>query len=88
MTPGDVVLFYTDGLVESQNSRGEYYGQERLAAALGRLRRVDLRAMRKEILRDIESFRGEETANDDMTMILMRREVGSTIIIRREEGSP
>ncbi len=69
--PGDVVVLYTKGLIERQNGRGEFFGQERLK----RLVREHLSAPAKEIC-DILSRACTEfstTQQDaDMTMVVLK----------------
>jgi serine phosphatase RsbU (regulator of sigma subunit) len=74
IAPGDLVLFYTDGVIEAENSRGEQFGSERLKSCLLRNRDKDLHSIRREILAETESFAGETGPGDDRTIILLRRE--------------
>ena len=72
MGPGDLALFFTDGATEAQNPRGEMYGEERLAAALGRVAGMALEDALAEILADIAAYRAQEQ-DDDVTLLLVRR---------------
>jgi serine phosphatase RsbU (regulator of sigma subunit) len=74
LLPGELLLFYTDGLIEAENASGEQFGTERLAACLLRHRNRDLGSIRREILQETESFTGEKGPGDDRTLILLRRE--------------
>jgi len=68
----DLLFFYTDGMVETENETGEMFGPERLEALLERSRdrRVD------DLLATIESsvreFRGAAEPFDDATMMALR----------------
>jgi serine phosphatase RsbU (regulator of sigma subunit) len=74
LAPGELLLFFTDGLVEAENASGEQFGMERLASCFARNRGRDLGAIRREILQQTESFAGERGPGDDRTLILLRRE--------------
>lgn len=71
---GDLVCFFTDGLTETANGRGEAYGQERLvktlAEAAGRGRPA--REVRNAILADLSNFKGDVRRGDDVTLVVVR----------------
>jgi sigma-B regulation protein RsbU (phosphoserine phosphatase) len=74
LEPGELLLFYTDGLLEAENTGGEQFGRERLTACLARHRERDLGSIRRDILQATETFAGERGPGDDRTLILLRRE--------------
>src|SRR5579863_8313510 len=70
LSPGDVLIAYTDGISEALNSAEEEWGEERmLEAATGALP-----ACAEEILRAIftaaDSFIGNAPQYDDMTLLV------------------
>jgi hypothetical protein len=75
MSPGDIVVLYSDGLTEALNPNGNDYGEERLAAAV-RAASSSTRAseIRDAILRDIEAFVNGAAPHDDMTLVVVRRQ--------------
>ena len=72
--PGDVFLFYTDGITESMNASGDLFGDARLGALVQEHSDLPFDELRDRILRDIRSFTGTTTQHDDMTMLLLRVE--------------
>jgi sigma-B regulation protein RsbU (phosphoserine phosphatase) len=70
----DVVIFYTDGVIEATDSKENEYGQEEFL--LNARKRLDLPAARqiKEILEDIQLFTGDIPQHDDITLIMMKIE--------------
>ena len=42
MEPGDVLVAYTDGIVEPENEYDEMFGEERLAGSAGEVRTCGL----------------------------------------------
>jgi serine phosphatase RsbU (regulator of sigma subunit) len=69
--PGDILLLYTDGIVETLDGAGDSFGFERLRDGLapgGSSKRVHDR-----LLRELESFRGEEPVHDDRSLVVMTR---------------
>lgn len=70
---GDLLIFYTDGLVETRNSRGHDYGDARLQRAVARAAASrTAREVRDAILGDLANFKGDEEQADDLTLVVMR----------------
>jgi sigma-B regulation protein RsbU (phosphoserine phosphatase) len=72
--PGDLILFYTDGVTETADTHGEEFGQERLLAALRRCRDLPAREIHRRIYDEVRNFAGEGHVFDDLTMIVLKRE--------------
>lgn len=74
LEPGDVFLFFTDGLSEAMNERSELYGEQRLRDVLESVRAqgMDEDALKERILEDIRGFVGEAAQHDDMTMVVLK----------------
>jgi serine phosphatase RsbU (regulator of sigma subunit) len=75
MHPGDVLVTFTDGVVERQNPQGKLFGDRRLRAVLHG-KKVDMEAqlvaLREEIVRSVEAFAGGTDAQDDITFVLVQ----------------
>ncbi len=71
LRPGDVVLFYTDGLVESQNAGGEPFGRARLEAALIEHATGSGTELLAGIERSLDAFCGG-SLGDDVTCVALR----------------
>jgi predicted ester cyclase len=74
--PGESVLFYTDGLIEAHNSRGEMFGTPRLRSLLSE-RFESGRGLSAILLDELERFTGERwEQEDDITLLTLRRSAG------------
>jgi serine phosphatase RsbU (regulator of sigma subunit) len=71
LAPGDLLFFYTDGLVETQNAQGDMFGAERLEAILVEEHAHGIDAVFARIERDVNAFRGATEPLDDATMMAM-----------------
>ncbi len=70
---GDLLIFYTDGLVEAFNARGEQYGDARLQRAVARAADSrTAREVRDAILGDLSHFKGDQEQADDLTVVVVR----------------
>jgi sigma-B regulation protein RsbU (phosphoserine phosphatase) len=69
--PGDILVLYTDGIVEAMNARNEQFGLERLNQVLAR---CDLRATElcAAILAAIAEFTGGTAPHDDRTLLVAK----------------
>ena len=72
LAPGDLLLFYTDGLNEAMSVEMAPYGDERLKASLVRHAGGSLEEIADELLEDIRQFTYGAEQYDDQTFILMR----------------
>jgi sigma-B regulation protein RsbU (phosphoserine phosphatase) len=71
--PGDLLFFYTDGMVETENEKGDVWGVERLEALLlAADGETGLDSVLARIEQDVRAFRGKAEPLDDATMMALR----------------
>jgi serine phosphatase RsbU (regulator of sigma subunit) len=81
--PGDLALFFTDGITEAMNEADEFFGEGRLGRLIEQHAHLSSEELRERVLRDIEAFVGNAPQHDDMTMIFLKVvEVGAPAAIR------
>ncbi|VVB72921.1 Methanogenesis regulatory histidine kinase FilI [uncultured archaeon] len=71
-SPGDVAVFYTDGVTEAMNTKGEMYGQGRIADMVSRSRQMSAEMILRRLQSDISSFSSGREQNDDITMVVLK----------------
>ncbi len=72
LKPGDRVIFYSDGIIEVKNGRGELFGQERLEGLLPDMFAEN--APLERIVDIMKTFVGDDgTLNDDITLLEVTR---------------
>jgi serine phosphatase RsbU (regulator of sigma subunit) len=69
---GDLLFFYTDGLVETFDADGEMFGTERLQRLLAEIQASGIDALLTQVEERVRSFRGDVDALDDATMMALR----------------
>jgi len=74
LSPGDVLVLYTDGVTEAINSDIEQYGIDRLRSIVRREHRLSAQRIMNCILEDISRFSGDQPQFDDITMIIAKVE--------------
>jgi len=72
--PGDILLLYTDGIVETLDRAGESFGFDRLRDGLASGGAA--RAVHDRVLHDLDRFRGEEPVYDDRSLVVVTRRIG------------
>jgi phosphoserine phosphatase RsbU/P len=73
LSPGDLLVLYTDGLTESRDAAGRLLGSNQLASLASTVP-VELPDKTGEaLLLRVETFRSPTPASDDETMIVLRR---------------
>ncbi|HBL26902.1 MAG TPA: hypothetical protein DD490_08720 [Acidobacteria bacterium] len=73
LQPGDLLMFYSDGLLETRNAAGAEYGDGRLQRTVTRLAAgTSAREVRDSILGDLANFKGDVEQSDDITMVVVR----------------
>ena len=66
---GDKVLLYTDGLLESRNPAGEYFGKSRFYDILKKYRREPVQAIVNITYEKIKAFRRQAAPFDDISLL-------------------
>jgi HAMP domain-containing protein len=72
LRPGDLYLFFTDGISEAMNGHDDFFGESRLAQLVESHSHLSSDELRERVLRDISAFVGDAPQHDDMTLILLK----------------
>jgi sigma-B regulation protein RsbU (phosphoserine phosphatase) len=80
LQPGDLYLFFTDGISEAMNVHDDCFGESRLGELVQAHAHLPSAELRERVLREIAAFVGDAPQHDDMTMILLKvDEVGEAV---------
>ena len=69
--PGDMVVFYTDGVTEAENQFGEEFGLQRLSAIVRRGSSLPAEDLMSDIYNSAANFCGDKF-NDDVTILVVK----------------
>ncbi|MEN8139605.1 MAG: SpoIIE family protein phosphatase [Thermodesulfobacteriota bacterium] len=72
LSPGDTLLFYTDGVTEAAGGDGEIFGEERLLELVEKRHHLDLPDLLATIRAEVTAFSGLADFADDFTCIAVR----------------
>jgi sigma-B regulation protein RsbU (phosphoserine phosphatase) len=70
--PGDLIVFFSDGIIDANNAAGEMFGDERLAQVLQSLRNPTAATAADAILNAVAIFQGGADHFDDETVVVLR----------------
>lgn len=70
LRPGDLVVWYTDGVTEARNAEGRLYESARLTQAMQRYSNLPCEQLRDAVLADVSEFSAGRAQQDDMTLIV------------------
>jgi serine phosphatase RsbU (regulator of sigma subunit) len=72
LAPGDLLVFYTDGVTEAENSSHELFGEERLIGVVSRYAHLSPDELIGRIREEIVSFASGAPQSDDITLMVLR----------------
>ncbi len=72
ISPGDVIVMYTDGVTESINAREELFGEDRLKTIIRKNARQPAQEILERILTEVRGFTGDMPPFDDITLLVIK----------------
>jgi sigma-B regulation protein RsbU (phosphoserine phosphatase) len=76
LDPGNLLVMYTDGILERRNRQGEFFGEERLRAAVLSAGAASAAEMLEHLFRTATEFSRSRSWEDDATLVVVRRREG------------
>jgi phosphoserine phosphatase RsbU/P len=72
LTPGDLLLVFTDGLVEAENHQEEEYGEARMLTTLNNYSGANATEVLRGLMTSADQFVGTAAQHDDITCLVLR----------------
>jgi phosphoserine phosphatase RsbU/P len=72
LDPGDILLLYTDGIVEAQNASDEFFGIDRVCRILHLRHEDHPEAIISELFKELSEFLGDVMPTDDITLVALK----------------
>lgn len=70
---GEMLLVYSDGVTEAMNRAGEFFGDERLRAALAAAGASTAERAGQSVLAAADAFVGDARVFDDLSLVVLKR---------------
>jgi len=69
---GNIVVFHSDGIAETSNSEGQFFGTERLRKIIEAHNQLTATELSDMILREVDWFAQSAPLSDDRTLVILK----------------
>lgn len=73
MQRGDILVLYTDGVIECEDPHRELFGEQRLVDVVAARQGATATQVLADVLRAVDRFRGGAPMSDDLSVVVVRR---------------
>ncbi len=73
LSPGNLLVLYTDGITEMQNAQHDFYGEDRLQDLVMQAYVASAERIKNSLLADADTFLGGLPQLDDIAIVVIRR---------------
>jgi phosphoserine phosphatase RsbU/P len=72
VAPGDVLVIFTDGVVEALDQKETEYGEARMIACIQSVGQSDAASILHQLMSDVDRFVGQTRQHDDVTCLVLK----------------
>jgi phosphoserine phosphatase RsbU/P len=72
LNPGDIVVFHSDGIGDTQNAELEFFGDDRVANLIIANQQLPADGIADRILEEVDRFSGGAHPFDDRTLVVLK----------------
>src|SRR6202158_3374297 len=72
LEPGNILVFHSDGIAETANAEGKFYGTEKLRKLIETHHEIQAAELADLILRDVDAFTQSAPLSDDRTLVIAK----------------
>ena len=72
ISPGDIIICYSDGVIDAVNENGESYEFDRLMNLVKKIYKLPAEEIKNKILEDVKKFCGNAQQFDDITLVVFK----------------
>ncbi len=70
--PGSIMVLISDGITETRNNRGEFYGKERVRNIILKCADKSSKAILNKVIESVDLFGGDGVKHDDITIVIIK----------------
>lgn len=87
LLPGDALVLLSDGIYEYHDGAGEAFGTERVESCIAAQPGASMQALAQGLLAEVQAFARGAPQEDDITVVLVKREASSRCALQRTIAS-
>jgi len=72
LDPGDILVFHSDGIAETANSEGQFFGMERLRKIIEDQHELSANDLADRVFREVDWFSQSAALSDDRTLVVLK----------------
>src|SRR5262249_14545096 len=72
LEPGDILIFHSDGIAETANSEGQFFGTERIRKLVEEHHELNPANLADRVFREVEWFSQGAALSDDRTIVVLK----------------
>lgn len=73
LEPGDLMVLYSDGITEAENTNGVQFGQELLCSCIKKYAELPATKIVNKFMKDLCNYMGESEIQDDISLVVIRQ---------------
>lgn len=73
LMPNDLVVLYTDGIVEATNTKFQFFGEDGLKESIRKWKDLSAKDICVNIIEDVQKFSSKGKYSDDKTVVVIKR---------------
>lgn len=74
MKKGDILVMFTDGIIEARNNDGELFSTQRVSEIIQEHHKLNVDELAYQILEEVQKFSAGSIHNDDKTIVVIKRD--------------
>lgn len=72
LSPGEIIVIYSDGITEAEDASETLFGEQRLQEIIKRNKNLSSQEIRTEIYKEVKNFQCGTEQDDDITLVVMK----------------
>lgn len=72
LNPGEIIVLYTDGVTEAENTTGEQFEEKRVIDVVTKNSHLSSAEICEKLFEEVQSFQKDEAQQDDFTVVIIK----------------
>lgn len=83
LKPGDILTFYTDGLIEAMNDNDVEFGEDKVIKIIEKKSKLSSKNIQKSLIDEVRKHIGDNKLHDDFTLVITKIIKPKTIAVNK-----